>query len=504
MSNTGQVGSQTSHVDGIFLAALLALAIGTVAAAIYYRFGFSLTLDEPFMANAARLPWDQLWRQIFPIDNLPLGYLALKLWTAAFGESELALRSLSSIAYGGAVVFTGLAARRGGGNAAGLVAAALVAASDRMGLEYAATVRTYALASLISAAAVWQTIRILQIGDADPRLAGAALFVTHLIGAFTHPAYLLIALAFACASALIERHIWSVSVIAPIAAALSYMLVWAPVVRQTVALQTTFWMRTISFDDIRRACALLWGVGPGFMLAGALMVALLKAPRPGAKLRDSSARWFIAAALCAWLLPIVVSLWRPVFQWDRTPVMLLPVTCAAISIVLTRCAGTAGAIAFAIVCVGAAAHRIVRRPRTDPSPSRATLSSVLGQTSCGDTVIAAGLASTTVGYYFRRLHAPPCVRLLAFPADVRDLFANWSGRLRNPASRGKLELEAARTAQSAAGSQHVIWLIGVTTWETREATGMMQLALASVADCGPPEPAKGAFIDTVRRCVSRR
>lgn len=486
------------------MAALLAIAAATVAAAVSYRLGFGLTLDEPFMANAARLPWQQLWRQILPIDNLPFGYVALKTWTDVFGESELALRSLSSIAYGVAVLFTGLAARRAGGNAAGLIAATLAATSDRMGLEYAAMGRTYALVSMIAAAAVWQTLRILQRGDRAFRLSAAGLFVTHLLGVFSHPGYLFVALAFGSVSAVVDRSIRSVPVVAAVAAVMTYVITWWPMLRQTMALKTTFWMTNASLGDVQRAYTLLWGVGPGFILAGAVTVALLKDPSNTARaLRREGISWLILAAAFAWILPIAASQWKPVFQWDRSPMMLLPVTCAALGVMLTSCAGTAAGTALAIICAGAAAYRIIERPRADPSPSRAVISNLLARTTCGDTVIAAGVAATTAEYYFRTLHAPPCVRLLAFPSDEWDAFANWSGRLRDPAALARLSAEAARTAKSAASSGHAVWVIGPMTWETREATAMMERALATVADCGPPAPMNGAFIDTLRECVPR-
>src|SRR5579859_3448765 len=83
----------------LFWVALFAI-IGLGMAQASLRLSDSLNVDEPFTANMIRLPLDQMFLA-FRQDNAPLPYyLALKLWAIIFGESEIALRSLSVISFG--------------------------------------------------------------------------------------------------------------------------------------------------------------------------------------------------------------------------------------------------------------------------------------------------------------------------------------------------------------------------------------------------------------------
>jgi hypothetical protein len=129
------------------------------------------------------------------------------------------------------------------------------------------------------------------------------------------------------------------------------------------------------------------------------------------------------------------------------------------------------------------------------------LASLLTRAQCDDAVIAPGVTATTAEYYFRRLHA--CIALVRFPRDPYDVFADWKDRLRDPAARQRLEREAAATADAVA-QRHAIWLLRLTSWETREASTMIEDAVQRVATCEAPEAARGAFIDGVRRCTPRR
>src|SRR5689334_1719041 len=144
------------------------------------------------MANTARLPWRDLWH-VLPIDNLPFAYAALKAWTAVFGEAETALRGLSAVAYAAAAVMASVAARKAAGSGAAVAAGLFVAASDRVGLEMAATARPYALLACVAAAALLQSVTLLDDRALPPgslRRRGLLLGLTHLIGMLTHPVYI--------------------------------------------------------------------------------------------------------------------------------------------------------------------------------------------------------------------------------------------------------------------------------------------------------------------------
>jgi hypothetical protein len=493
----GRVRAGAGGAVDAFVPLLLTVTALAFVAALRYRYGFGLTLDEPFMANTARLPWRQLWA-LLPIDNLPLGYVLLRLWTGIFGESEVALRSLSSVAYAIAVFCTGTATRRVAGDAAGLGAAILLASSDRVGLEYAATARSYALLSCLAAAALWQTLAWSQPA-APTTTRTIALSATHLLGLFTHPTYVVVAAALAAAGTVTAGRSRRALAVIPAAAVAAYLLVWLPQLRATIALGTTRWMEPPTFGDVRAAIELMWGARPALVLCAALALAIgwrgCAAPSSD---RSGRTRLVIAGAIMGWALVIGASFAQPIFEASRTPMLLLPLTCSAVAVVLARCGG-AVVIGCALVCATAATFRVAARPSADPSPSRQTLAGVLARAQCGDAVIAPGVTASTAEYYFRRLHAPACIQLLSFPADPYDVFADWKGRLQDPLARRRLEREAQATA--AVARHRAVWLIGLESWETREASTMIEAEVQRVAICQPPEAARGAFIDSIRHCI---
>ena len=125
------------------LALILALGLALRA---WHLGGTSLWLDEAHSIGLARLWWKQLWIFAAHVDpNPPLYFTLLKFWLRAFGDSEIAVRSLS-VLFGvigiGAAFLLG---RIAGGRTLGLAAAALIATSPVLVL-YNRDTRGYSLA----------------------------------------------------------------------------------------------------------------------------------------------------------------------------------------------------------------------------------------------------------------------------------------------------------------------------------------------------------------------
>jgi hypothetical protein len=473
----------------------------TLVTGIAYRFGLGLTADEPFTANTVRLPWGELW-DMFGSDNMPAYYVLLKFWTAALGESELALRMFSAVAYAAAAVLTGAAAGRVAGAGAGIAAAMFVAASDRIGLEHAATARAYALLCGVTAAALLQSVRILDADARDPRGRRPKVILlaaTHFVGMLTHPTYVVMAAACAAGALAAERRIRSASFAAPVIGVVAYFVFWGPVFYATIALQVTSWMQPPTLALVQHAFMLLWGVGPGFMLAGALVALILRGDREAAAaMRDSKLIWLVAVAIIAWTLPVAVSMWKPIFEATRTPVMLLPPTCLACAVLLSRLGGARVAIGLALICVVAAGYRGATTTRTDTYPTRESLSALLGKIQCGDALIAPGLTPPLVRYYFRRLRAPECIQVLSFPSTL----LNWE-RHREPDRWTAIEKQASDLASDRALRPATTWLMTLARGETADANKAIEASLRTAMDCDNGGGLRGASFDDIIRCVPR-
>jgi uncharacterized membrane protein len=124
---------------------LLSLAIGLRQ---------SVWFDEAYSILLAKQPVSQLLALTAVDTHPPLYYLTLKAWASIFGWSELALRSLSLVAFGGAVAVGALLVKRIFGARIALVALVVMIISPFL-LRYGFEIRMYALASFIGIMATY-------------------------------------------------------------------------------------------------------------------------------------------------------------------------------------------------------------------------------------------------------------------------------------------------------------------------------------------------------------
>jgi len=133
----------------LVVAGLLAVVMSLIIGASQ-----SVWFDEAYSILLARQPVGDLLHLTAVDTHPPFYYLVLKAWAALFGWSEFALRSLSALAAGGAVVTAGLLVKKLFGVRAALVALLFVAFAPFL-LRYGFEIRMYALASLIGIAATY-------------------------------------------------------------------------------------------------------------------------------------------------------------------------------------------------------------------------------------------------------------------------------------------------------------------------------------------------------------
>ena len=172
--------ARSAHREAFALAAIvLAAAAIRLATAAY-----PLWFDEIASTVFAHQPVTRLWSGWMAREsNPPLYYTLLRGWIAVAGESDVALRALSvAIGLVGMVAAWGTA-RRLGGAAAGLAAAALLAVSAAH-VDTSQAVRGYALAHSAALVAIWALIAFLE-GRRWPALLGYAVAATVALYAHT-------------------------------------------------------------------------------------------------------------------------------------------------------------------------------------------------------------------------------------------------------------------------------------------------------------------------------
>lgn len=156
----------------------LLIGLGALAAmAISLMIGLrqSVWFDEAYSIIIAKQSWGQLVALTAADTHPPLYYLLLKVWAAMFGWSELALRSLSVLALGGAVTVASLLVRRLFGDRVALSALAVMVVSPFL-LRYGFEIRMYALASLIGISATYVLVLAQEAKTASQRLWRCGLY----------------------------------------------------------------------------------------------------------------------------------------------------------------------------------------------------------------------------------------------------------------------------------------------------------------------------------------
>jgi uncharacterized membrane protein len=124
----------------------------------------SLWLDEAFSLWVANRPWGDLWGRLVTLDqHPPLYYAMLRVWTGWAGQSEVGLRSLSTLA--GVITLPVLYAttRRLLTGPAAAITLLLLALSP-FHIAYAQEARMYAWLGLAGAGAMWALAELWRSG----------------------------------------------------------------------------------------------------------------------------------------------------------------------------------------------------------------------------------------------------------------------------------------------------------------------------------------------------
>ena len=474
--------------------ALAAIAAGATAAALAARWDHSLNVDEPFTALAVQRPLGLL-PDVLRHDNTPVTYVALKVWTMVAGESEVAMRLLMAASYGLAVFVTGLAGRSVAGTAGGLVAAGLVATSGGVGLLHAATVRPYALLTLASALAAYLLMATI-CGD---RPVGRARWVTltalHLLGLFTHPIYVFVALGSSAGVCLTLGSRGRALATSGVAAVVVYLVAWGWMVRATLQLPATAWLATPRLLDLWNAYLGIWGNRNGFMLAGALL-ALVTARgalrRVAANDALRTAIWIAAISLAA---PFLVSFLKPVFHATRTPMLGLPFLALAVGGTLATLGSRMLIVVLGLSLVIGAGQHVAAGRRGDRDPTRESLAQVLARARAGDVLVSAGLSYAPIEYYLGR-RGESRVRHVAFPAEVAA-HPGWIDERTLWGDRPRYEAEAAGVARRLAQGGGRVYVFMKTRGVGATAGALLTGALDRVLTRETTLPLRGAFFDGV-------
>jgi uncharacterized membrane protein len=157
-------------------------------------------LDESVSLRHAQESWSGVWRIATWFDpNMSLYYASLKIWTGIFGDSVVAVRSLSVVAAVLCVPAVYALGVRLFGTPAGLLAALLIS-TNVFFLEYAQVARSYALVTLLVTLSSYFFVAELQHPSISSRVGYIAFsvlaFHAHLFAIWVLLVQLLVLVAF--------------------------------------------------------------------------------------------------------------------------------------------------------------------------------------------------------------------------------------------------------------------------------------------------------------------
>jgi len=479
--------------------ALLALLCLAQAAATWTLLRRSLWLDEAYSAILARRPWPELLAALAHDNNPFLHYLLLRGWRAVFGESELALRSLSLAFALGSTLLLHRLARRTFGAATARLATALWALNP-LALFYAAEARTYmllAFAGLALLSAVWEPAappgrwRWALLAVSFP-----ALVYAHNTGWFVAAAALGAALVVNPAGVLRWPMLASLG-----AGALAYVP-WIPwLVRQLeVAELSSGWLRFFwspwnpvfglsAFTPFGRGAAFVplpaapaaWWVAVLVVWVAPIAWLLVRGGPEGV----ASGRFLSLHVGLALLLLVLASVaLRPVYLPGRHDFVLLApfllLVAAGTSSLPARLGRVSAGVLLAVTLAGA----VALHQRPIPPGDRAWAQAVGGRARAGDVVLCAGLTRPQSEYYL----AGRDLTFVSFPSAMEVQLAHLDLGWRAAALRedAAVVVERAVRALPPAGS---LWVIDAPTTEHR----VLRAVLAGRADLAGERAAPGSF-----------
>jgi mannosyltransferase len=163
-------------IGGALVAMLISVLIG-IAQSVWF--------DEAYSIALAKRPVGELLYLTSIDTHPPLYYLLLKVWAGVFGWSEFALRSLSVLAMGGAVIVGAYLVKRLFGVKAALMTLLFLVFAPFL-LRYGFEIRMYSLASLIGVSATYVLVCATEVKDRTRKIwLYAAYAVLVAVGVFT-------------------------------------------------------------------------------------------------------------------------------------------------------------------------------------------------------------------------------------------------------------------------------------------------------------------------------
>jgi mannosyltransferase len=399
-------------------------------------------------------------------NNLPGYYFLLAVWMRLFGDSEIALRTLSGLFYlagcGGAFA---LGRRLVGDVRAGWYSALFYECSA-IAIRQAQNIRMYTLLGMLAAYSTLAFLRIFRDGDRSRR-AWALFFGINAAGLLTHVWFGFALFAQGIAILIFARRQAVRFGSACAASALPFLLLWGPRFLAQFRNGATDWMNWFQWRFLVLTPLELYNPPAGTVLYILAIgtVATAGARRCRQQLPGNGVWVLLTVAVASLAVPLAISAVRPVYAPGRYTMIALAPLAAVLGAVLSRLLprpllAITGVLLLAVQLSGHM-ETLDNAPDGQPRPGesdRVTSAYLLSHAAPGDAVVFTSLTRAASDYYFRRAGAAERFVELSFPASTAT-HLGWSNPKVSPSYRPVLESEASVLAETlrklAAGGARV-------------------------------------------------
>ncbi len=479
--------------------AIAALLIGIVG------LGRFLRLDEANSVLIAGHDVGRIFEYLRNDNNLPFYYLLLHAWTRTAGNSEVSVHLLSVIFYflgAAATYFLGLEVA---GNQRSALYSCFFYVVSLQAIHQAQKARMYSLLGFVAGLSTLFFFRIFW--RKYPAKSDWFFYVLiNASGTFIHIWYFFVLLAHMLCGLIFQRAKWRSLATALVASMLPFLALWVRFVPHQATIGAIDWMPHLHLSSFLIVFPEFYGGkkwGSLFLLSVVgICLAEFKQRKPAAMPYRSIAVLASIALLCT-LVPLLVSLVRPIYWPGRYSMIALPALAATLGCLLAALGNAnlrvplAYGVLLLIVLFQVRTRREVFENSANVFPeakSDKAISAEICQNAVpGDTLVFTGLARAGVEYYLQRFGCAQRLNLFSVPPDTND-HLGWS---RAPSS-DETEAEADRIAKLFLQNdtrRNRLWLIPA---ENRESE---RILLTDVLDrelgTATPIMLRGSFFDEV-------
>jgi uncharacterized membrane protein len=445
---------------------LVAIIMGAIAIFVAVGITRPLFLDEANSVLIASRDLADISGSLARENNFPVYYYLLHLWMQIFGDSEIALRSLSALFYLGGCATAFLLAERLARSKRAATYSLLFFACSPLVFRQAQNIRMYGLLGMLSGISLLAFVRMFKEGD-ESWPVRSLFFAVNVIGLLTHVWFAFVLVAqFVAVLMFHRRSAWRFSAAAAVCGG-CFLLLWGPAFARQLQNGATNWMPRMRLSLVYAAVLELHGIS---IALGAFLWILwiISATETRRRAQANGIPLLLVVSVTSLVVPLAISMIRPVYYPGRYTMILAVPLAALLGILFTSMLRKRFLVALAMwiiiyQCVWHVRHRQMLTELTEwgSNPGdRSATQFLLTNAAPGDVIVFTSLTRATADYYFRRAHIAGRFVEISFPAEV-DAHLGWLDGTVSPERERLLAIEAAATIsrlRELAGSGAHVWV----------------------------------------------